>query len=358
MNLQKNYILLLFGTIVFGVVLILISIPLFSSINLRVSAMNDPISFYLVNIAACLLFMTAFGFIKQGNINLLYYKLIWMQDNLIILGFLGLGLGFVFMLLGMFVPPPPGVDPTAKLVGSLAIAMITVVYGFVGASVFYLIQKYYEFKDEHNDENKLITPKEGLQLHAIIYLIMFFAIIFIASYIGSLDAGTSLINIFTLDAIIFVICINIIFILLYKDNYLKLLRNVFWYIPESEATILYNIKFIRSIKKITSIIISIILIITPILLLASLSIPPDEHEFSWGESASVVFIKVLIYYIYMILMIIIMNIIEAREICKLYLANGKVYAADRFYVITYIIPPAIFLYITLMITLYWSTLPF
>ena len=53
---------------------------------------------------------------------------------------------------------------------------------------------------------------------------------------------TSLINIFTLDAIIFVICINIIFILLYKENYLKLLRNVFWYIPESEATILYNIK--------------------------------------------------------------------------------------------------------------------
>jgi len=85
MNLQKNYMLLLFGTIVFGVVLILISIPLFSSINLRASAMNDMISFLFVNIAACFLFMTAFGFIKKGDVNLFYYKLIWMQDILIIL---------------------------------------------------------------------------------------------------------------------------------------------------------------------------------------------------------------------------------------------------------------------------------
>ena len=356
MKLQKNYILLSFATITFIVFSILLSILLFVTNGIFPGAIWDSISFIIVNIAACLLFMTAFGFIKQGNINLLYYKLIWMQDNLIILGFLGLGLGFVFMLLGMFVPPPPGVDPTAKLVGSLAIAMITVVYGFVGASVFYLIQKYYEFKDDHDGDDKLLIPKEGFQLHAVIYLIIFLVIILFASYRGSLDAGTSLKNIFTLDAIIFVICINIIFILLYKGNYLKLLRNIFWYSSESETIIQYNIKFIRSMKKITSIIISIILIITPIVLLASFGIPPEEHKFGWGESASVVFIKVVTYYIYMILMIIIMNIIEAREICKLYLINGKVYVADRFYVITYIIPPALFLYTTLMITIYWTTL--
>ena len=109
-------------------------------------------------------------------------------------------------------------------------------------------------------------------------------------------------------------------------------------------------------KKITSIIISIILIITPIVLLASLGIPPEEHEGGWGTSALVVLAKILIYYIYMLLMIIIMNVIEAREVCKLFLLNGKIYKADRYYVITYILPPALFLYMTLIITLYWTTL--
>ena len=42
------------------------------------------------------------------------------------------------MLAGMGVPPPPGVDPTAKLIGSMAIALINTLYGALFAFFFFL----------------------------------------------------------------------------------------------------------------------------------------------------------------------------------------------------------------------------
>ena len=157
---------------------------------------------------------------------------------------------------------------------------------------------------------------------------------------------------------IFFICVNTIFILLYKDNFFTLIKNIFWYTSDQEDVIKYNIKFIRNIKKITSIIIYAILIITPVVLLSSLGASPENLTNNWGSAASIVLTKVGIYYIYMIMLIIIFYIIEAKEICKLYLLNGKMYPVDRFYVLTYIFPSAIVLYILLFMCLYWSTLPF
>ena len=58
----------------------------------------------------------------------------------------------------------------------------------------------------------------------------------------------------------------------------------------------------------------------------------------------------------MLMIIILINVIEAREVSRLYLVTGKISAGDRYYTITYILPPAILLYITLMITVYWTTL--
>ena len=135
MKLQKNYILLSFATLLFIGLMILLSILLFEKANIRPGAIWDAISFVIVNIGAYVLFMIAFGNVKKSNKEFFYYKLIWMQDMLVILGFLGIGLGFVFMVLGMLIPPPPGVDPTAKLIGSMAIALITTLYGVVFANL-------------------------------------------------------------------------------------------------------------------------------------------------------------------------------------------------------------------------------
>ena len=356
MNLQKNYILLSFATLLFIGFMILLSILLLAKNNIFPGAIYDLLSFSIVNIGAYLLFMMAFGIVKKSNSDFFYYKLIWMQEMLVILGFLGIGLGFVFMVSGMLIPPPPGVDPTAKLIGSMAIACITVVYGFVGALGFYLLQKYYEFRGDNNKIIEVAVPKEGFQFQSLIYFIIFLFIILFSSYIGASDAGTELKNIFTFDAFIVVICLNILFIFLYKGNFLNLLKNIFWYSPDTDNIIRYNLKFIRSIKKITSMIMALILIMTPIVLLAALSMPPQEHEHGYSEVSLLVFINILIYYIAIILKIILINVIEAREVSRLYLVTGKISAGDRYYTITYILPPAILLYITLMLTVYWTTL--
>ena len=354
MKLQKNYILLSFATLLFFGLMILLSILLFEKANIRPGAIWDAISFVIVNIGAYVLFMIAFGNVKKSNTDFFYYKLIWMQDMLVILGLLGIGFGFVFMVLGMLIPPPAGVDPTAKLIGSMAIALITVVYGFVGAMAFYLIQKYYEFKGNTNEKIEIVVPKEGIQFQSIIYFIIFLFIILSACYIGARDAGTEIKNIFTFDAFIVVSCLNIIFIFLYKGNFLKLLKNIFWFSYDTDNLIRYNIKFIRDIKKIASMIMALILIMTPIVLLASFSMPPQENGHS--VASLIVFINILIYYIAIILKIIIINVIEAREVSKLYLVTGEISSSDRYYTITYILPPAILLYITLMLTVYWTTL--
>mgnify|MGYP001212947626 CR=1 FL=1 len=47
------------------------------------------------------------------------------------MGYIGAVLGFIFVLGGMAMPPEPGVDPSAKLGASLAVALITVLYGLI-----------------------------------------------------------------------------------------------------------------------------------------------------------------------------------------------------------------------------------
>ena len=47
------------------------------------------------------------------------------------MGYIGFFLGAIFMLGGMAMPPEAGVDPAAKLSASIAIALITVLYGLI-----------------------------------------------------------------------------------------------------------------------------------------------------------------------------------------------------------------------------------
>ena len=47
------------------------------------------------------------------------------------MGYIGAVLGAIFIFGGMAMPPEAGVDPYAKLGGSLAVAFITVLYGLI-----------------------------------------------------------------------------------------------------------------------------------------------------------------------------------------------------------------------------------
>jgi len=68
--------------------------------------------------------------------------------------------GLVFMLGGMAVPAPPGVDPTAKLLAAMAIALITTLYGALFAFFFFL-----PFSDymKYQNEEKKVESAMGLE---------------------------------------------------------------------------------------------------------------------------------------------------------------------------------------------------
>ena len=53
-------------------------------------------------------------------------------------GIIGTLVGFVILLAGMAVPPPPGVDPAARIGAAMAVALITLLYGFFFKYVFVL----------------------------------------------------------------------------------------------------------------------------------------------------------------------------------------------------------------------------
>ena len=66
----------------------------------------------------------------------------------ILSGVLGTFLGFIFIFDGMALDADglSGFDASATLISNFAIAIITLLYGVVGATTVYLIQKYYELK--------------------------------------------------------------------------------------------------------------------------------------------------------------------------------------------------------------------
>ena len=81
-------------------------------------------------------------------------------------GMIGTLFGLVFMLGGMAVPPPPGVDPTAKLVGAMAIALLTTLYGALFA--FFLFNPLADHMKYRNEEKK-VESALGLEGTMLLY---------------------------------------------------------------------------------------------------------------------------------------------------------------------------------------------
>jgi len=77
-------------------------------------------------------------------------------------GMIGTLIGLVFMLAGMAVPPPPGVDPAAALGASMAVALITTLYGALFANFFFL-----PFADKLNGINQAQKVESELCIAAV-----------------------------------------------------------------------------------------------------------------------------------------------------------------------------------------------
>ena len=81
-------------------------------------------------------------------------------------GMIGTLFGLVFMLGGMAVPPPPGIDPTAKMIGAMAIALLTTLYGAMLA--FFLFNPFADHMKYRNEEKK-VESALGLEGAMLLY---------------------------------------------------------------------------------------------------------------------------------------------------------------------------------------------
>jgi len=337
-------------TFLLFIIFSLIPLPFLSGIFNKTQggfgAIWDAISFQIVYISAILLFIMTFIRTKKSSKDFFIYKLIWLQEMFIISGLSGTIIGFVLTLNAMEMKMTTGVDPMAALISNLAISMITIVYGFMGAVTVYLIQKYHEMTIDKKADNIVEKPKEGFLFSSLIYFLIVGIFTFLSIAIGSADSGGIKV-LASSGSLIYIVTILLIFIFFYKGNsIINLIKNLFWYIPDQEKNIEYNLKYIRDMKKILAMIISVSFLCAPIVMLVALTMPPEENIFGWNSNIFIGLKNGGLQFMWVLDFIFLLNIIEGREVSKLYFETGKISAGDRFYSIKYILAPSFLLFFT------------
>ena len=301
-----------------------------------------------------------FSHINKSSINLFLYKLIWLQEIFIFSGIIGTMLGFDITLVafekevfGTYTYYAPlGSDPTAQLMGSMAIALVTLLYGFLGALSIYLIQKFYEMKSDQIENVEIEKPKEGFLLSSFIYSILFLVIYTVCVYFGCISLGISFFDILLVKDLIPPIILIIIIILFYKgDSFINLIKNLFWYLPDTKKNIEYNLNYIRNMKKIAAMFISVSFLCVPIVMLGSMVWRglAESNILGWNSIPFIGLKNGGFLFLYIMDLIIVLTIIEGREVSKLYFLTGKISSGDRFYSLKYVMAPAFLLFFTFSI---------
>ena len=115
----------------YTIIIILAYIPLMlgiylaaAGVNVPISALIDPISFFIVPLCPYLITVGIFKSFKLND-----DALNFLADLCIPVAALGTLIGLIFILGSMANPPAQGVDPLAKIGGSIAVALITMLYG-------------------------------------------------------------------------------------------------------------------------------------------------------------------------------------------------------------------------------------
>ena len=128
------------------------------------------------------------------------------------------------------------------------------------------------------------------------------------------------------------------------------MKNVFFYYPDSEKNIIYNLKFIRNMKKIIAMFIIISLLCAPVVMLLALCcIPPEMNNIGWNNTPFIGVKNGGVIFLWSLFIIIILSVIEGREVSKLYFETGKISAGDRYYSLKYILSSAFLLFFTVSI---------
>ena len=223
--------------------------------------------------------------------------------------------------------------------------MITIIYGFMGALSVYLIQKFNEMKHIKLENHEASKPKEGFYFSSLFYFILnFILIVFTIKLCIDYSGGNKVLV--SMNQGVFGIAILILLIIFYRGNSLvSLINNLFCYLPDTKENIKYNLNYIRSVKKILAMFICVSLLCAPVVMLASLALPPPDTVNLFGIPFDSL-INGGFQFMWTIIIIILLNIMEGREVSKLYYETGEISAGDRFYSLKYILAPTFLIIFT------------
>ena len=335
--------------ILFTLLLLPFAIGMFKGVEGGFGSVWDALGFIIVIVTAILLFLMTFNYTKNSSKNFFIYKLIWLQEMFIISGLFGTIIGFAFTIIAMDSPRIDNeADPTNELISNMAISLITLIYGFVGALIIYMVQKFVEMKDisNENEEIKIVKPKEGFLLSSFIYFFLFLILSLGIIHIGSFSLGGSS-ALVPIECLYYIVTVLIILILFYNgDSFINLMKNILWYLPNTEKNIVYNLKYIRNMKKIVAMIICVSLLIGPITMLVGTLFPSETEILGLNVAPFIGLKNGALQFLWIIHFIILLTIIEGREVSKLYFETGKINAGDRFYSLKYILGPAFLIFFT------------
>ena len=351
MNLHKNRIFIISGILIFFLLSIIFTLGMFKNTQITVFAMWDSISLLIV-FSSINLFYIAFINIGNPSKQFSLYKIIWLQEMVVILGVFGAILGLLFMFFAIVNLQNPSVDIAAKLGGSLAVSIITIVYALLGAFSFYLLEKYIYLNKNNTITPKIKEPLGGFKLSSLINISVFGFIFGMCYFLASSSSGVSIKDSIVYINKIFIIVIILIFILFYKgDSFFNLFKSLFCYFTDDEKNIRYNIIYIQNIKKVLGVLFSITLIIVPILLWGGMSMGAGElidSPIENYESNILPFISIrnTIYYSYWsCIAIILLSLLEGSQVNKLYIQTGETINFDRYYALKFLLAPMFLLYL-------------
>lgn len=337
----------LLGFLLFLILLFLsVQLSAIPNLNISPSIVGDLASGILVFGIAFALYAGAFQAIGNRVNNLDVFKLRWIQEVLLIAGILGAILGTIFMSVGFNITY--GEDQASVVGGGLATALISFLYGLLGATGFFFIEKHLSRKVAA-EQFKPRTIRSGLNIRSMLGLFLYFIMLFLPIMMMGFAMGINPAGIFfTLPVACLIIATVIIIPLVYGWKIiLDVISIPFWRSNHDNDLLLSLLQAARGSKRIIALIGLATVAVTPITILKGMGAAGD------AVPGAIPLIKTATILLWCLFMILYLNLAEAQTVQNVYFQTGTILQEDRSFIFKYILPSLLLVFFAVCFNITW-----
>ncbi len=273
------------------------------------------------------------------------FKLRWIQEVLLLTGIFGAILGTLFMSTGF--SATGGEDQAVRLGSGMATALISFLYGLLGFTGFFFIEKHLSTK-VIAEQFESRTIKSGFNFRSMLGLLLFIFMLFLVIlmiYAPGIDRVDILFN---LPVACLMIAVAMLSLLIYgRKTMLHVVRVPFWRANHDEDRLLSLIQAARGSKRIIALLGLATVALTPIVLLSG-----------WGGTdvpGAVPLIKTATILLWCLFMVLYLTLAEAQVVQQVYFQTGIIPHEDRFFIFKFILPSLFLVSMLAWFNLIWVT---